>query len=298
MEKDKYFKKILFFSFLIFVVLAGIFFVFAYGNPAEGFMINASTFSEVNASGMCIEVNASTYSGASYFVPSATYVELNSFYTNIPSGISAGLCSSYPSRIVYYPGKVNQYTDPVTGEWKTDEDCSSGNGVNNLTYCQDRFPEAISYDVTYYTYEHIYDWKNISCIDSENLTGPSVRCRLCNVDYTYPSVCEFAGCNWHPYGSLCGREQCSDYSTSSLCEDAGCFWDGSNCDVSSEGCLGFYDESDCNYESGQCGWEEDSQCCYDLYDGTCNNYYNQGECDIFDCQWDTYNGRCHLTCPI
>lgn len=298
MEENKQIKKILFFSFFIFVVLAGVFFVFAYGNPAEGFMINASTFSEVNASGMCIEVNASTYTGASYFVPSATYDELNSFYTNIPSGISAGLCTSYPSRIVYYPEKINQYTDPVTGEWRTDEDCSSGDGINNLTYCQDRFPEAISYDVLYYASEHIYDWKNSSCNGSENLTSMSVRCRLCNVDYTSSSACESAGCNWHPYGYICGREQCSDYSTSNSCEDAGCFWDGSNCDVSSEGCLGFYDEADCSYENEVCNWNNGTNCCYEIYGGTCNNYYNQDDCEMFSCEWDISDGLCHLACPI
>lgn len=276
-------------------MIFSLFFVFAYGgNPAEGFRTNHSTFSEVNASGLCIEVNNS-HALNDYYVPSATYTELNSFYTNIPNGVTAVSCNSLPPRIAYYSSKVNQYTDPITGEWKTDEDCSSGASISNLTYCQDRYPETITYDVAHYAYEYIYDWRDtIGCGGSENLTKPTVRCRLCTLDYTYGSACVGAGCNWHPYGYACGRYECNSYSTYNNCVDAGCYWDGS-CKVSPDGCS-YFDESDCNYESSDCDWEEDSWCCYDIYDGTCNNYYNQPDCEMFACQWDIYNGRCHIPC--
>lgn len=291
-------KSFLFFTFFIGMIFS-LFFVFAYGgNPAEGFRTNHSTFSEVNASGLCIEVNNS-HALNDYYVPSATYTELNSFYTNIPNGVTAVSCNSLPPRIAYYSSKVNQYTDPITGEWKTDEDCSSGASISNLTYCQDRYPETITYDVAHYAYEYIYDWRDTGgCGGSENLTKPTVRCRLCTLDYTYQTACESAGCMWHSYGATCGINYCwGGYSQQETCEAAGCYWNGQCYDGYS--CENFLYYNECSigmaYSEDPCGWDSLNGCCHGPA-GACamwNGLYSQ--CISAGCQYDQYD-YCHEAC--
>lgn len=47
-------------------------------------------------------------------------------------------------RISYWQGKVNTHTDPVTSVWMKDNDCSSGAGIDPLTYCKKFYPATTS----------------------------------------------------------------------------------------------------------------------------------------------------------
>jgi hypothetical protein len=40
-------------------------------------------------------------------------------------------------------GKVNVHTDPATGQWMTDDNCTSGCNVNGIGYCLEYYPETV-----------------------------------------------------------------------------------------------------------------------------------------------------------
>jgi len=266
-KKRKVNLKILFSSLIILLFISfNLISVFGAWNFGPIFRIDNNTFSQVNASGMCLDIN-NTHSTGSYFVPANSYAELNSFLNNPPSGVSAVQCSSSPKRIVQWGGKVTQYTDVVTGVWRI-VNCSMGESSNN-TRCDNCFTENAPSQLpfTYYKNELIWNWTDSGCSGSYNSTKQSVICKICT-SLSGRTNCENVGCKYHYYNYGCSRLSCTMYSTQTACENVGCYW--------SSGC---YDHIECIYvpswsdcmeaytpdDPTGCFWNEVYGCCRGQY---------------------------------
>ena len=80
-------------------------------------------------------------------------------------------------RVMFWQGKVNQHTDPITGAWMTDPDglqSFAGAEVDHLTYCKMFYPKSVA--VVPYAYEKIDSWHNRGNVQNYTSTNLSYRC--------------------------------------------------------------------------------------------------------------------------
>ncbi len=287
MKKNIFKPKILLFIVLFIIIVAGI--IVAINITSEGYRLNKNTIMQVVSPSYCYEAN-NTGSANDYFVPTKTDAELISFVSYTPGDVDVYDCAPYPPRIAYWSGKVNQHTDETTGVWTVDPDCTSGDGIDMLTYCRKWYSETITYSA--YATETITTWTDAGCANLYTSAKQSYECVLCSAYYP-ESSCESAGCYWHYYGYDCSLLQCYQYYSYSDCTAIGCYWDGYNC-VESPSCGYWYSETECENDY-DCNWDGYNYCCYDLYD-SCSSYYSQYDCEMYGCQWDSYNYHCHEYC--
>lgn len=81
-------------------------------------------------------------------------------------------------RISYWQGKVNTHTDPVTSVWQSDSDCTSGAGIDPLTYCKKFYPATTSVTSVPVTTKPALSWNTAGC--GSQYSGDGVTEYLCN----------------------------------------------------------------------------------------------------------------------
>gem|GEM_PF-2899176 len=77
------------------------------------------------------------------------------------------------SRIMYWPGKVNQHIDS-NGAWQTDIDGTSGAQINQLNYCKKFWPDTTSVEA--YKNETISTWHDAGNRNAYTATRMSYKC--------------------------------------------------------------------------------------------------------------------------
>jgi hypothetical protein len=76
-------------------------------------------------------------------------------------GIQEFTCTE-PPRISYWQGKVNAHRDPG-GTWVKDDNCSSGSGIDPLTYCKNFYPATTSVTAVSLTPKPALVWNTAGC---------------------------------------------------------------------------------------------------------------------------------------
>ena len=80
-------------------------------------------------------------------------------------------------KVMFWWGKVNQHTDPQTGEWMTDPnglEPYAGASVDYLTYCKMFYPNTVS--IEKYKLETIDSWHDRGNVSNYTSTNMSYRC--------------------------------------------------------------------------------------------------------------------------
>jgi|GEM_PF-3492265 len=88
--------------------------------------------------------------------------------------IYPGFSGDKSSRIMYWPGKVNQHFDITKKTWVTDADAYSGSDMDMLAYCQKFYPKTIK--VTPYKEETIGSWHSVGNQGQYSATKMSYLC--------------------------------------------------------------------------------------------------------------------------
>lgn len=93
-------------------------------------------------------------------------------------GIQEWTCNAPgPPRIAYWKGKVNLHQDS-TGAWTKDADCSSGAGIDPLTYCKKFYPATTSVTSVAVTTKPALLWNTGGC--KEQYSGDGAQEFICN----------------------------------------------------------------------------------------------------------------------
>jgi hypothetical protein len=93
-------------------------------------------------------------------------------------GIQEWTCNApAPPRISYWQGKVNLHRDSG-GNWTKDSDCTSGAGVDPLTYCKKFYPATTSVTSVPVTTKPDLLWNTAGC--REQYSGNGLQEYTCN----------------------------------------------------------------------------------------------------------------------
>lgn len=81
-------------------------------------------------------------------------------------------------RISYWQGKVNVHTDATTSIWTPDSDCTSGAGIDPLTYCKKFYPTTVSITPVELSKKPPQLWNTAGC--GQQYTSDGVQEWTCN----------------------------------------------------------------------------------------------------------------------